>query len=59
MKSLVLTPAQFVRKMMEIDDMKHPDEKHTKADELMCDTLKRLGYEDGVKIFEEMDKWYE
>ena len=32
---------------------------HEEADDLMCEVLKSLGYEAGVKIFEEMTKWYE
>ena len=31
---------------------------HEKMDELMCKTLRNLGYEEGVEIFEETPKWY-
>ena len=31
---------------------------HEKMDELMCDTLRNLGYEEGVDIFEKTPKWY-
>jgi len=31
---------------------------HIEADDLMCAQLRRLGYGDGVDVFEEMDKWY-
>lgn len=34
-------------------------EKHIAADELMCEVLKSLGYQDGVRAFEHMDKWYD
>ena len=31
---------------------------HIEADDLMCAQLRRLGYGDGIDVFEEMDKWY-
>ena len=31
---------------------------HEKMDELMCETLRNLGYEDCIDIFEETPKWY-
>jgi len=31
---------------------------HYEADNLMCGLLRRLGYGDGIDVFEEMDKWY-
>ena len=31
---------------------------HREADRLMCELLRHLGYESGVCIFEEMEKWY-
>lgn len=34
------------------------EERHKIADDLMCKTLRKLGYGDGVDIFEEMPKWY-
>ena len=32
---------------------------HVKMDDLMCDTLAELGFEEGVRIFRETPKWYE
>lgn len=32
---------------------------HTKADELLCELLRRLGYHEVVKEFESIPKWYE
>ena len=32
---------------------------HVAADHLLCAALRRLGFEAGVEIFENMDKWYE
>lgn len=31
---------------------------HIKADELMCEILIELGYEEGIKIFKRMEKFY-
>ena len=31
---------------------------HKKMDELMCATLSRLGFHEGVRIFEDTKKWY-
>lgn len=33
-------------------------DSHVKADEIMCELLTRLGYWEGVAIFQDMDKWY-
>lgn len=32
---------------------------HTKADDLLCELLRRLGYDEVVKEFESIPKWYE
>lgn len=34
------------------------ESSHAKADELLCDLLKSLGYHETVKAFDELDKWY-
>ena len=34
------------------------DDKHVAMDQLMCDTLRSLGFETGVEIFENTYKWY-
>ena len=33
-------------------------ESHREADDLMCEVLRQLGYEEGVAMFVEMQKWY-
>lgn len=50
---------EFLNKMIQIaqeysDD---PECSHVVMDNLMCELLKQLGYEDGVKIFETTEKW--
>lgn len=40
------------------DKITNPEGSHYTADALMCDLLSSLGYEDGIEIFRNMDKWY-
>jgi hypothetical protein len=58
-----MTPDEFAQKMRAISEAMErgrndPESRHCYADDLMCELLKELGYEEGVKVFEEMDKWY-
>ena len=66
-----MSPEEFKNKMAEIEGEKtivNPrmngrreidyEYRHMKADNLMCDALRDLGYGDGVEIFEGMYKWY-
>ena len=52
-----MTPQEFAEKMKacESDDL---EAQHVLADDLMCELLESLGYEAGVGVFREMDKWY-
>ncbi len=34
------------------------EDNHRAADRLMCEILTELGYGEGVKVFEDMKKWY-
>lgn len=65
-----MTPKEFETHMqkisknvMELDDQ-NPDmpsmieTAHIKADELMCEILIELGYEEGVDLFKKMEKYY-
>jgi hypothetical protein len=53
-----MTPEEFAKKMREIFRKRDKEGRHSEADKLMCELLKSLGYEKGVKIFEKSDKWY-
>lgn len=54
-----ITPEMFKERMKEIRGGDNdPESSHEEADALMCGMLKELGYRDGVKIFEEMEKYY-
>jgi hypothetical protein len=58
MVTTVLTPAMFAKRMNEIAKLDDEEECHTKADDLMCDLLKSLGYDRGVKTFMSMERFY-
>jgi hypothetical protein len=54
-----MSPDDFFERMVGIDQYyKDEEQKHAAADELMCELLKSLGYEKGVQVFDDMDKWY-
>ena len=53
-----MTPEEFKEKMILLNDDRDIEYSHIKADELMCDILRELGYSEGVEIFENMHKWY-
>ena len=57
-----MTPEKFYTRMKTIQESYSCDDDleflHREMDRLMCDCLEDLGYEDGVKVFQETDKWY-
>lgn len=55
-----ITPEEFYQKMIEIRKTKGFDEEdiHRDMDDLLCETLKQLGYSKGVEVFEDTHKWY-
>lgn len=55
-----MSPKQFYERMLEIPKKYYYDDEatHMYMDELMCELLAELGYGDGVKVFEETQKWY-
>ncbi len=54
-----MSPEEFKEAMENIDDhFSDPEFLHVKMDELMCKTLRSLGYGEGVDIFEKARKWY-
>lgn len=55
----VMTPKEFAKEMRKCKREAYDEEVwHIYADVLMCELLTALGYEEGVKVFEEMPKWY-
>lgn len=53
-----MKPEEFAEKMREAARTTNTEWAHQAADDLMCELLRSLGYEEGVKVFEEMEKWY-
>jgi hypothetical protein len=53
-----MTSQEFKDAITEIAQNNDIEGGHTKMDELMCAVLKELGYGEGVKVFEDAEKWY-
>ena len=58
-----ISPDEFVGKMREIKEElyfknAYIESCHMEMDELMCETLSSLGYDEGVKLFRTTPKWY-
>ena len=58
-----MTKEEFYNEMLElknelIDINDNLETFHIAADNLMCDLLIRLGYDQGVEVFEYAEKWY-
>ena len=55
-----MTPEEFEKEMIVIRETNgdSPERFHYEADKLMCKILYQLGYGNGVKIFEDNEKWY-
>ncbi|MCC9600305.1 hypothetical protein LOC67_07005 [Stieleria sp. JC731] len=58
-KPYVITPEVFLARMTEIANRPMDSEdQHGDADVLMMETLRSLGYDEGIDAFENMDRWY-
>ena len=59
---MILTPKEAENRMLFIEQEygngKSEEDFHVEADNLMCDILKELGYEEVVRIFRRNPKWY-
>ena len=55
-----MTPEEFKLKMQTIltEHENYPETCHYEMDKLMCEVLSDLGYEEGVKVFENTERWY-
>lgn len=52
------TPEEFFHAMEDIFKSDDIEGRHVKADQLMCDLLRELGYMHGVDVFEDAYKWH-
>ncbi len=60
-----MTPEEFKKAMIEIvgrtpekKGYGDPEGSHSAADDLLCQVLKDLGYNEGIEIFLESERWY-
>jgi hypothetical protein len=53
-----IDPELFAEIMRHISRNPDKEARHADADGTMCTLLEELGYTEGVKIFQDMDKWY-
>lgn len=52
------TSARIVNKLKELQSNPDKEAAHNQADKILCDLLNSLGYDDVVKEFENLEKWY-
>ena len=50
--------SEYIKKMRVQVDNGDTEDAHVNADELLCEFLKKLGYEKLVDEYEKVDKWY-
>ena len=53
-----MSKGEFSKRMRKIAKDPDTEAAHAEADKLLCEMLKQLGYGAGVKVFEDMDRWY-
>ena len=54
-----MTPEEFAVRMREIaNNTGDKEAAHCDADDLLCEMLNELGYGEGVRYFQAMEKWY-
>lgn len=54
------TPEEFKNEMKKILERYEDDPEmfHAAADDYICSVMETLGFEEGIQIFENADKWY-
>ena len=53
-----MTREEAINKLKILQSLGDEEIAHCNADDVICDLLKALGYEDVVKEYDEIDKWY-
>lgn len=53
-----MTREEAIAKLKILKCMGDKEIAHCNADDVICELLKTLGYEDVVKEYDEIDKWY-
>lgn len=49
---------EAINKLKILQEMGDKEIAHCNADDVICELLKSLGYEDVVKAYDVIDKWY-
>lgn len=49
--------APFIKKLVELQTL-DPETAHIRADDVLCDLLTRLGYQEVVEEYRKISKWY-
>lgn len=57
-KDRKMTPQEFEKEMKLIYNNFDIEDAHKHMDNLMCELLRTFGDKEGIKIFEEQEKWY-
>ncbi len=47
-----------LERMADLKDHSDTEKAHTMADDILCDFLRGLGYDDLVDAYEAVDKWF-
>ena len=53
-----MTRFEAVKRLLELQDSDDKECAHIYADEVLCDLLNTLGYQDVTREYEKIDKWY-
>lgn len=57
-KAKPMSPDEFAKKMLKIAENEDYEHRHAEMDRLMCQALRRLGYEKGIDIFLKTPSYY-
>lgn len=49
---------ELCEQMKALQEMWDVEEAHGKADDILCEALRQLGYNELVDLYEKVDKWY-
>lgn len=55
---IALRPEAFKNRMLTLSTIGDEERMHQLMDDMMCDVLRSLGYDEGVRIFLDTPKWY-
>ncbi len=57
-RKVTITSKEFKERMAYLAEIEDEETRHSKMDDFMVEVLNQLGYEEGTKIFEDVEKWY-